>query len=250
MKPHGSGKQAPASRGRTICNFFCLLSPSSVIISLARSLWPPKPLEPEQLSQSWARAASPEHCCSRSNWAGVAERPGTPGGEASRRRRSPRWGRAPWLRAWGNRLGSAGPIPRSGTPRYFCVSTRPARPQDRDGQEASDRGGAGSPHGRPSPCRPEPALGPSRCCEEQQEGGKALPLQPILGSHLSAPDQSHAKTCSWPIRCFPERRWRSEGSWGGAPCWEAPVGTACHGCLFPPCVSQRGRGLNGVCLCS
>lgn len=45
------------------------------------------------------------------------------------------------------------------------------------------------PHPRASaPC-------PSYCCERQQGGGNALPLQPIPGCHLSAPDQSHVRTC-------------------------------------------------------
>lgn len=39
------------------------------------------------------------------------------------------------------------------------------------------------------------APGPSCCCEGQHWGGKALPQRPISGCHLSASDQSHARTC-------------------------------------------------------
>lgn len=78
-----------------------------------------------------------------------------------------------------------------GDTHYFCLNTRSDWSHNRDGEEASGREGAGCPCSLSlilSFCPRPPML-------LWEAAGRRQSTQPIPGCHLSAPDQSHVRSC-------------------------------------------------------
>lgn len=179
-------------------------------------------------------------------------------GEASRRRRSPGWG-STMAACLGEPAGQRRSCPKEQYPVLFLPqhTARLAPGQGRPRSQWLRR------------CRNTPW--PPLTLSPRAGPGPLMLLWGAAGRRESTSFAANPRlppVCSWPILCedvfptnqvlppgCPEGRWRAEGSWGGAPCWEARVGTACHGCLFPgwfahPVSPSAETGVNGIWLCS